>query len=207
MKLQLALDGNLKDSLAILEAVSDMIDIAEIGTPLIFREGMNAARVFRQHFPTLTLLADLKIMDAGDEEATIVFEAGCDMVTVLGVTQDSTIRGAAAAARRFGKQFVADLMQVSDPVKRGRELLNLGCDYLCAHTAYDSQKTGQSPLMSLNLLRQELDQAKLAVAGGINLSTIDAIVQLQPDILIVGGAITRAPDPVQAVLALREKML
>jgi 3-hexulose-6-phosphate synthase len=206
MKLQLALDGNLQDSLAILEVVSTMIDIAEMGTPLIFHEGMNAARKIRERFPSLTILADLKIMDAGDEEATIAFEAGCDLVTVLGVTQDSTIRGAAAAARRFGKQIVADLMQVSDPVTRGRELVNLGCDYLCAHTAYDSQKAGQSPLTTLKSLRRELAQAHLAVAGGINLSTIDSIVALQPDILIVGGAITRAPNPVEAVLALRERM-
>ncbi len=206
MKLQLALDGNLQDSLAILEAVSGIVDVAEIGTPLIYREGMNAVRKIRERFPTLTLLADFKIMDAGEEEAIIAFDAGCDFVTVLGVTQDSTIRGAVAAARRFGKQIVADLMQVGDPVKRGRELLNLGCDYLCAHTAYDLQKAGESPLKTLKSLRQELDHAPLAVAGGISLSTIDAIVTLQPDILIVGGAITRASNPSQAALALRERI-
>jgi 3-hexulose-6-phosphate synthase len=206
MKLQVALDGNLNDSLAILEAIAGIIDIAEIGTPLIYREGMNVARIFRQRFPTLMLLADLKIMDAGEEEATIAFEAGCDLVTVMGVTQDSTIRGAVNAARHFGKQIVADLMEVSDPVTRGRELLNLGCDYLCVHTAYDMQSAGHSPLETLEILSQQIEQAKLAVAGGIKLSTIDAIVELQPEILIVGGAITRAPSPVEAVLALRERM-
>lgn len=206
MKLQVALDGNLQDSLAILEAVSNMIDIAEIGTPLIYREGMNAARIFRQKFPTLTLLADLKIMDAGEEEAAIAFEAGCDLVTVMGVTQDSTIRGAVKAARRFGKQIVVDLMQVSDPLTRGRELLALGCDYLCVHTAYDMQSAGHSPLETLETLSQQIEHSRLAVAGGIKLSTIDAIVELQPDILIVGGAITRAPNPAEAALALRERM-
>jgi len=206
MKLQLALDGNLQDSLTILEAVSNLIDIAEIGTPLIFREGMNAARILRQKFPALTLLADLKIMDAGEEEASIAFEAGSDLVTVMGVTQDSTVRGAVAAAHHFGKEIAADLMQVNDPVRRGQELLHLGCDYLCVHTAYDLQKTGQSPLATLKSLRRELGQARLAVAGGINLSTIDAIVALQPDILIIGGAITRASNPLEVVLALRERM-
>lgn len=206
MKLQLALDGNLQDSLAILEAVGGLVDMVEIGTPLIFREGMNAARIFRQRFPEIILLADLKIMDAGREEATIAFEAGCDFVTVMGVTQDSTIRGVVNAARHFGKQIAADLMQVSDPLARGRELLNLGCDYLCVHTAYDMQPAGHSPLKTLEGLRREIGQAQLAVAGGINLSTIDAIVALQPDILIVGGAITGASKPLEAVLALRERM-
>lgn len=206
MKLQVALDGNLSDSLAILEAVARIADIAEIGTPLIFREGMNAARIIRQRFPSLTLLADLKIMDAGEEEATIAFEAGCDLVTVMGVTQDSTIRGAVKAARCFGKQIAADLMQVDDPLGRGRELLNLGCDYLCVHTAYDMQSAGYSPLETLEILSRQIDQSKLAVAGGIKLSTIDAIVALRPGILIIGGAITRAPNPVEVVLALRERM-
>jgi 3-hexulose-6-phosphate synthase len=109
MKLQVALDGGLEDSLAVLRAVYDYIDIAEIGTPLIFREGLHVARVFRQEFPALTILADLKIMDAGKHEAALAFEAGCDFVTVLGVTQDKTVRGALKAAAGFGRHPLSSI--------------------------------------------------------------------------------------------------
>ena len=44
--------------------------------------------------------ADLKIMDAGEHEANLAFNAGADIVTVLGVAHDETIRGVVRAARR-----------------------------------------------------------------------------------------------------------
>jgi 3-hexulose-6-phosphate synthase len=206
MKLQVALDGELQPSLAILRAVAPYVGIAEIGTPLIYREGMHAVRVLRQHFPQVTLLADLKIMDAGEEEAAIAFVAGADLVTVLGVTNDSTVRGAVTAARRAGKQIMVDLMRVADPVQRGRELLAMGCDYLCVHTAHDMQSSGHSPLETLTHLRHELPDALIAAAGGINLYTIDTIVALRPEIVVVGSAITQAADVTGTARALHARI-
>ena len=48
MKLQLALDGDLQSSIAVLDATKTYIDIAEIGTPLIYREGVWAVRELRR---------------------------------------------------------------------------------------------------------------------------------------------------------------
>jgi 3-hexulose-6-phosphate synthase len=84
-QLQLALDGDLASSLAILAQVHPYVDIVEVGTPLIYREGVHALRHIRAHAPAAMLLADLKIMDAGDEEAGIGFVAGAQIVTVMGV--------------------------------------------------------------------------------------------------------------------------
>lgn len=205
MKLQIALDGELQESLTILQAVHAFVDIAEVGTPLIFREGMSAVQHLRRTFPTLPLLADLKIMDAGEEEATIAFAAGCSLVTVLGVTQEATLRGALAAAGRFGGQIMVDMMQVPDPIPQARRFLAMGCHYLCVHTAHDLQ-AAQTPLATLRQLRQELPDAPLAVAGGINPDTIDAVAALRPAIIIVGSAITQAAKPAQAARMLRERI-
>lgn len=206
MKLQLALDGDFEASLAILRAVRPYIDIAEIGTPLIFREGIAAARRLRAAFPDLPLLADLKIMDAGDLEAAIAFEAGCDLVTALGVTQDATLRGALAAAGRYGKQVMVDMMQVPDLCARAEALLAMGCHYLCVHTAHDRQSAGDGPLTPLRALRQRLPDAPLAVAGGIGPGAIDAVAALRPEIVVVGSAIAGAADPVRVAQAIRERM-
>ena len=206
MKLQVALDGSYDHSFAILQAVRPHIDIAEIGTPLIFQEGLAAVRRIRHAFPALTLLADLKIMDAGKEEASMAFEAGSDLVTVLGVTQDATIRGAVAAAERFGRKIVVDMMQVSDPGVRGRALLAMGCHYLCIHTAYDVQVAGALPEADLQRLREELAGAPLSIAGGISLNTIESVIRLKPEIVVVGGAITGAPNPASVAQAFRERM-
>src|SRR5258708_33997605 len=112
MKLQLALDGELETSLRILRATRAYIDIAEIGTPLVYREGVSAVRRFRAEFPDLMLLADFKIMDAGAEEAAIAFDAGSHLVTVLGVTPDATLQGALTAARRSDNQIMSSLIAV-----------------------------------------------------------------------------------------------
>src|SRR5579871_1499936 len=126
VSLQLALDSDLDTSLKILQIVRPYVDIAEIGTPLVYREGIAAVQRLRAKFPDLRLLADFKIMDAGDEEATIAFSAGCDLVTVLGVTQDATIQGALKAAQRFGKQIMVDLMSVSNLSVRVQALQVMG---------------------------------------------------------------------------------
>ncbi len=204
-RLQLALDGSLADSQRILAAVGSLVDIVEIGTPLIYREGVRAAHALRPLAPSQDLLADLKIMDAGEHEAHLAYEVGCDWVTVMGVAHDDTIRGTLAAARQTGKQVAVDLIEVANPLERARQLLTLGAHLLCVHTGTDRQRH-DSPLTVLRLLREALPDAPLAAAGGIKLATLDAVLAYRPDVVVVGSAITAAPDPVAAARALREKL-
>ena len=136
-KLQLALDGELATALEILQAVHPFIDIAEIGTPLVFREGMRAVRQIRSTYPDLCLIADLKIMDAGEAEADIALSAGADRATVMAVASNATIQGALRSARFHQGQIMIDMMQVEKPLDRAVELMQLGCELLCLHTAHD----------------------------------------------------------------------
>jgi len=206
MKLQLALDGSLQDGLAILDLVADKIDILEIGTPLLFQEGIRAASALHAQFPDLTLLADLKIVDAGQAEASIAFEAGCDYVTVLGFASDATVEGALQASRDFGSTIMVDMLQVPDLLSRTRELTTLGCQLFCVHTAYDLHTSGATPFAELSQLRHALPHAALAVAGGIGPHNLSHVLPLQPEIVVVGGAITQAVDPRQAAIAIREQI-
>ncbi len=207
IKLQLALDGDLDSSLGLVQAVRPYIDIAEIGTPLVYREGIVAAQRLRPAFLDLTLLADFKIMDAGEDEAAIAFTAGCDLVTVLGVTQDVTLRGALQAAQRFDKQIMVDLMGVPDLPARAQSLQAMGCHYLCVHLAHDLQVVnGGMSTEYLQPLRQQLPDAPLAIAGGINLTNLEAVLLLNPAIIIVGSAIRTANDPVGVARAMHERI-
>jgi len=45
MKLQLALDGPLQESLRVLRATQAWVDVVELGTPLLLREGVAARRL------------------------------------------------------------------------------------------------------------------------------------------------------------------
>ena len=87
MKLQLALDDiPLAAVLALVEHVRAYIDIIEVGTPFLYAEGLAAVRELRRRFPEKEILADMKIMDAGEYETRQALAAGADYVTVLGVT-------------------------------------------------------------------------------------------------------------------------
>lgn len=205
MQLQLALDGTLDASVMILEQTRPYIDIAEVGTPLILREGVRALRAIHSRFPDLPLLADFKIMDAGEEEAAIAFEAGASLVTVMGLAQDATLSGVVTAAAHYGREVMVDLMQHPDPAQRIHECMAMGCDYYCVHTAHDVRRI-ESPVESLRKLRYAMPDAALAVAGGINLDSLQAIISVHPAVIIVGSAITRAADPAAAARAFHNRI-
>jgi len=82
MKLQVAFDIQHSDEvLKLVEVNGDLIDIVEIGTPLIIKEGLKSVQKIKKEYPNQTVLADLKIMDAGLLEAQIGFDAGADIVS------------------------------------------------------------------------------------------------------------------------------
>ncbi len=204
MKLQIALDLiDLPEAKDLVAKVADVVDIIEVGTPLVIKEGIKAVTEIKQSFPRLEVLADLKIMDAGDLEAKIALEAGADIVTVLGAAHDATIQGALDQAWAFGKAVLADLIAVDRVAKRAQELDDMGVDLVCVHTAYDVQDTGLDPVRELESVRPVLKRAGLAVAGGIKPETISQVAAFQPEIVIVGGFIMGHPDPRRAVLELR----
>ncbi len=205
MKLQLALDSSSsREARRILEQVSDLVDIVEVGTPLLMKEGVKVVTEIKNAYPQLEVLADLKIMDAGDIEASIGFEAGADIVTVLGVAHDVTIRRAVNQARPLSKQIMVDLIAVGDVRVRIDQIEAIAPDYCCVHTAFDLQDHGVDPLREIQLVQSALKHAQMAVAGGINPEILPDIIAYRPAVVIVGGFITNHLDPRQAALEIRE---
>lgn len=205
MKLQLALDVlTLEDALALARAVEDCVDRFEMGTPFLLEYGMEAVRRFRALFPGKEILADTKIMDAGELEAESAFRVGADLVTVLAVTDRSTIQGCLKAARRSGGQVVADLICVEDLPGEAAALEALGVHGLAVHVGVDQQARGRTPLGDLRALRGHAGDLEVSVAGGISLATVPDYCALGPDVLIVGGAIASARDPAGEARAIRD---
>lgn len=195
MKLQAALDTlTLNECIDLLEETQGSIDIAEVGTPFVIEEGMVPVKEFKKQFPKIEVLADVKIMDAGEYEADKCFEAGADICTVLGVSHDETIEGVVRSAKKHGKKVMVDMIAVSDLKKRTQEVDEMGVDYICVHTAFDVQKFGQDPLDDLKIVNSVIKNAKSAVAGGVKLETVDEIVNEGAEIIVVGGAICNAKD-------------
>lgn len=188
IKLQLALDVlDLKKVFKILDKVKNYIDIIEVGTPLIKKEGEDIVKKVKRKYPNKLVLADLKTMDTGALEAETAFKNKADIITVCGTASDKTIKDAVRIAKKRKKQIVVDLISVKDKLKRARQVSKWKPDYVCVHTGIDEPKQPLSDVRKIAKLG-----IKFSVAGGINLKTIKKIIKYKPDIIIVGRAITKA---------------
>lgn len=199
MKLQLAIDlEDIQGAINLIRKTKDSIDIFEYGTPLVINFGLEGLQKIRTEFPDITLLADLKIMDVASYEVTQAFKYGADITTILGVAEDQSIKDAIKTAHEAGKEILVDMIGVQDIENRAREVDEFGADYVGTHTGYDLQALGQNPFEEFNLIKNNVSKAKTAIAGGIKLSASEEIKKANPDLLIIGGAISTADDPAEA---------
>ena len=207
MKLQLAFDlGSFQDLILLLEQVEDLIDIIEIGTPLIVKEGVKEIENIKKTFPKKTILADMKIMDAGELEAKIGFDVGADIVTCLGLASSTTIAGVRKVASRNNGKIMVDMINHYNPISKWPELLEMGIDYGCLHTAHDDAVIGDNSIEILEQFYKIYGGNNLAVAGGVQPDLIQGMSHFHPEIVVVGSYITDSAQPREAVENVRKVM-
>ena len=154
LELQLAIDLlNKEEAAELAKKVEEYVDIVEIGTPIVINEGLPSVQHLNENINNAKVLADLKIMDAADYEVSQAVKFGADVVTILGVAEDASIKAAVEEAHKHGKELLVDMIAVQDLEKRAKELDEMGADYIAVHTGYDLQAEGQSPLDSLRTVK------------------------------------------------------
>ncbi|MBU4342752.1 MAG: DUF561 domain-containing protein [Candidatus Omnitrophica bacterium] len=205
--LQVALDFvNLSRAIRCAkEAVQGGVDWIEAGTPLIKSEGLNAVRELRKKFPKKTIVADMKIMDAGRVEVEIAAKAGANVVCVLGAASNSTIKECVEAAHNYGAKIQADLIAVKDVKKRAKEVEKLGVDFIGIHCAIDDQMRAKNPFAEVKEI-SKLVRTPIAAAGGINSETAPDAIKSGASIVIVGGAINKAKDAKKAASDIKKSI-
>ena len=204
MKLQIAIDMvDTTTAVKMVDQIYDVIDIVEIGTPMIIHEGVLPVVRIKNKYPDLSILADTKIVDGGGIEAGYAYDAGADIVTVLAISPNATIHAVVETASIYGRKCMADMLCVKDIIEKSIELEEFGVDYICLHTAKDEQNIRKPPIDDLKKVKGYLTRAKIAVAGGISLMTIQSIAAIGADIVVSGNALTKAPDLREAVLEMK----
>ena len=185
------------------EAVSGGADWIEAGTPLIKSEGMDSVREMKKALPGTKIVADMKTVDTGAMEVEMAAKAGADIVAMLASSDNSTVEDALRAARKYGVQIMMDLLTVPDPVKRSRELDQLGVDYICVHVGIDQQMTGRD---TVDFLKQIVTEVKtpVAAAGGIDAVTGAEAIASGAAIVIVGGSIVRSANVTASAQKIRD---
>mgnify|MGYP000866487782 CR=1 FL=1 len=204
MRLQIAMDAVLGyRAIEIVETIHDVIDIVEIGTPLILREGLSTVSAIKNKYPALTVLADTKIVDGGELECRDACEAGADIITFLALANLATARAVIDTAHRYSKKAMADLICVQDIKGRSIELKELGVDYICVHTAVDIQTLGRTPLEDLKQLVTAVPSSFTAAAGGINMENLASFTELNPEIIIAGSSLMNSENIRNAVIEMQ----
>lgn len=208
LHLQLALDHcTLPEAMALAERAAPVVDSVELGTPFLIREGVAALRQIK---PLLdghpcALFADTKISDEGALIAQICLDAGADALSVVDGASTRTLQEVRAVVTEFGRQLWVDLLYHSNPIIRARALGPF-VDGFIVHRP----RTGFPPLLVEGLMTVD---RPIRLAGGLSLEEARRAVEFQRRIgstrasmapmegLIVGRAITQAPDVEAALLA------
>jgi 3-hexulose-6-phosphate synthase/6-phospho-3-hexuloisomerase len=202
--IQLALDSlDFDQTMGLAEKTAPYIDIFEIGTPCIKHNGIELVKALRAKFPDKLILVDLKTMDAGEYEATPFYAAGADICTVLGVSGMATIAGVIKAANAYNAETQVDLINVPNKLECAREAASLGARIIGVHTGLDAQAAGQTPYADLQDIAGLGLDVRISVAGGINASTVQQVIETGAGIIVVGAAIYGAPCPAEAALTIR----
>jgi 3-hexulose-6-phosphate synthase/6-phospho-3-hexuloisomerase len=185
------------------EALQGGADWIEAGTPLIKSSGLDAVRELRKRFPKATLVADMKIMDVGRIEVESAAKAGADVVVVLGLASDSTIRECIEAGKHYGAKIMVDLLEVDALWERAKEVERMGADYIGVHASIDEQMEGKASFAGVRAIAGKIG-IPIAVAGGVNSENAHEAVEAGANIVIVGGAITKNVDAKKATAEIKK---
>jgi len=203
--IQVALDTlDYEHTIRLAQLISPYVDIIELGTPCVKYNGIRIVESIHRNVAKCKTLADLKTMDAGLYEATPFYEAGADIVTVLGAADNGTISGVIQAAVNFESRAQVDLISVQNKMERAMQVADLGAHIIGVHTGLDAQARGQTPFEDLKAIVGLSLPVMVSVAGGINKDTVRQVIDAGADIVVVGAAIYGAADPVRAAAEIRE---
>ena len=208
MKLQISFDlSDIDKALALAKEVADDADIIELGTLMLYLHGIKTVEQFRAEFPNKILLADTKIIDRAKETVTLFSKAGADWMTVMAGTSNNIIHSATSTAHSLGKKIMLDLLDAKSLGQSALEAKSLDVDALLLHKPYD-EDSALVFLDQLDMIRGNTD-LPIFLSGKVTKEIYDKLIDIKPDGIIIGRAITDAENPKEAAhyFATREKQL
>jgi 3-hexulose-6-phosphate synthase len=205
MKIQLALDRlKIAEAIDLAKKVEDSVDWIEVGTSLIKEFGVSSIKELKSAFPNKTIVADVKTNDNARYEFEMCFDAGADVATVMGVSPLVTIDICMEVAARYNKKVMIDLLNTTEQQKL--ELQKYKDAIFCLHVSKDQQE--ESGMANRGTADNQLKfDLQIAAAGGITMESLEQLkTTVNPDVVIVGGAITKASNPSEAASQFKQKI-
>ncbi|EEU30285.1 3-dehydro-L-gulonate-6-phosphate decarboxylase [Limosilactobacillus coleohominis 101-4-CHN] len=202
--LQVALDTDTTaQALNVARQVSDVVDVVEAGTLLIYQEGMDAVSDLRAIAPDKIVLADAKCADAGGHIGKVAKKHGADWLTCINA---ATVPTMANAQKEIEVQV--ELYEGWDNKERAQEWLDNGIDQVVYHQSRDAKFAGQTwGEKDLNSVKSLIDMGfKVSVTGGVKPEVLKLFKGLPVYCFIAGRAIHGADDPHAAALEFKNEI-
>lgn len=186
-----------------------LADIVEIGTPVLKRFGVSAITTARELCPDVLVLADTKTVDGGQLEADLVFGAGAAFMTVLSCASRATHEVVGKRAAAFGATVVVDTITESgkaEPLPAGAAFPE-SFGYVALHSPTDSREAGDTSTTHIEAVgKMRARGFRVSLAGGIGPDTLDAVIAVEPEIVVVGSAITESANPEETAQWIRDRL-
>lgn len=204
MKLQVAIDRvKLDEAIDLVKRLDGIADIIELGTSLIKDYGLYALKSKRISLRKSLLLMDIKTNDEGEYEFTQGFNAGADILSIMGSANKVTLDLAYQIAQQKNKKMLIDLMGLN--YSEVRKIANYPNAIYNLHNSHDKHKTVAITTEIMQFKKEYPNIQSIAVAGGINLKQARLLVkQGQTEIVIVGSQIIKADNPIKKALEFKE---
>lgn len=196
MKLQIAFDiPNLESCLKIAKEVEPFCDRFEIGSILLYKYGIEAIKQFRKEFPDKELLAETQIVKKGKDITILCLEAGADIVTVMAGAHKQVIHSVCAYAGSK-KRVVLDLADTLQLGEASMEAKILGIDAILFNQSPDAKSESITMLDQWDIVKGNT-KLPIFITSSINRNTIQKILSLKPDGIVIGKAIVEQDNPAE----------
>lgn len=205
-RLQVAVDStDLVQAFRALNQCVDEVDVIECGTILIIAEGLRAVREIRALYPNKTILADVRIAEAGALISRHCFEAGASWISCVAGASLTTIGQVVKVAEEFGGEVQVELGETYS-TEQAQAWRDLGVQHVIVKRSRDREAAG-----TLTWGPHDIDRVRelaamgftVSVTGGIKTDELDVFADTPVGVVISGRTIMGADDPRGAASGLR----
>ena len=204
--LQVALDHlNLPDALAASRSLAAEVDVLEAGTILCAAEGARAIAELRALYPKHTIVADLKVADAGAVLAEMVFSRGADWMTVICCAPYATMEKALEVGRTYKGDIQIELYG-DWTFDQAAEWKRIGLKQAIYHRGRDAQAAGKGwDEDDLGKIRRLAEMGfEVSITGGLKPKDVAQFAGIPAKAFISGRTLYGSDDPAASARAFRE---
>ena len=195
--LQVALDNfSVSEALVSTRLLAPELDVIEIGTLLCLSTGSESIEIMRTLYPESTIVADLKIVDAGGELAAMACKRGADWVTVMCSAADATKAKAVEAAASYNSEIQVELFG-NWSYQEAEKWRELGINQVIYHQSRDALNAGGAwGPKNMEVVKTLSSMGfGVSVTGGLTKDVLKLFEGIPVKCFIAGRSLRNATDP------------